>query len=361
VGYAYQYLLQAGRRESTNSTYTVGLNNYIYFCHVFILLTPSILVPGCMALPPITTIVFGHYLAWMFHADYSFNTIRSYTTAVKMWCRTQRRPNPTLDPITNLPDIAVSDIWKAIKRNSKPAQRRFAVTIAQLLAVSHTCDAGALCTLAVGRNVKAACCLAWFALLRGSEYTSPSTSTFDPAVHGCRGDVTFYPSVNNPRYITYCVKTSKTDTVDRRGFIATVYASGTNACAVLALAALFLADPQPDDSPLFRFDTPTSPLSRPDSTKSTFTRLFSRFLRANNFIDDNVSSHSFRRGGATALFRSGASEYMVMQAGRWRSTCWRFYIDNDHTFYHNFATKMATSAPVAGVHWDSEAVPSFAP
>jgi hypothetical protein len=49
-----------------------------------------------------------------------------------------------------------------------------------------------------------------------------------------------------------------------------------------------------------------------------------------------------------------------MQVGRWRSTCWQFYIDNDHTFYDNFANKMASTLPVAGVHWDSAAVPTFA-
>jgi hypothetical protein len=323
-----------------------------------------------MAIPDVTPSLFGHYLAWMYQAMYSFNTTRSYTTSVKMWCRANRRPDPTLELGTTSPDIAVADVWQAIKRLSKPAKRRFAVTFAQLRDVCASCTTGSELPRAIGRNIAAASCLAWFALLRGSEYTSPTEASFNQHTHACRGDVRFFPDDQNPLYIQFTVKNCKTDSIDRRGFVTTVYRSGSPTCAVLTLRDLFAADPQPASAPLFRFNEPTvvtgarTPASirpRPrDSSHRTLTKVFSLLLRHNGYNDENVSSHSFRRGGATALFRSGASEYMVMQAGRWRSTCWRYYVDNDHTFYHDFASKMATVTPTAGVHWDSETVPIFA-
>jgi hypothetical protein len=327
-----------------------------------------------MAIPEVTSSLFGHYLAWMYQAMYSFNTIKSYTTAVKMWCRANRRPDPTLEPGTTFTDIAVADVWQAIKRLSKPTKRRFAVTFEQLRDVCRSCTVGASSSSSpispsVGLNVAAAACLAWYGLLRGSEYTSASEAAFNQLTHACRSDVQFFPDNLNPLYIRFTVKNCKTDSIDRRGFVTTIYRSGTSTCAVMNLQSLFTTDPQPASAQLFRFNdrinagarTPASirPSSH-DSSHRTLTKIFSRLLLVNGYNDDNVSSHSFRRGGATALFRSGASEYMVMQAGRWRSTCWRYYVDNDHTFYHDFASKMASATPTAGVHWDSETVPMFA-
>jgi hypothetical protein len=66
VGFANQYLLQSGRRESTVSTYPTGLINFIYFLQIHLLLVTSKLVPECMATPEVTSSPSGHYLAWMY-------------------------------------------------------------------------------------------------------------------------------------------------------------------------------------------------------------------------------------------------------------------------------------------------------
>jgi len=335
-----------------------------------------------MAIPDVSPSLFGHYLAWMYQCMYKFNTIKSYTTAIKMWCRANRRPDPTLDLESKFTDIAVADVWQAIKRTSKLATKRFAVTFAQLVAVCRSCLGDVtllqptLPSKAVARNVAAAACLAWFGLLRGSEYTTDSTTTFNRQIHACRGDVRFVPSINRPLYIQFTVKCSKTDNIDRRGFVSTIYRSETDesttrhhTCAVMRLRELFLSDPLPDTEPLFRFNdpvntgarTPVSIRPRPhDSSHRTMTKIFSHLLRVNDYVDEGVTSHSFRRGGATALFRTGASEYMVMQAGRWRSSCWKLYVDNDHTFFAGFASQMAREAITTDVRWDSETVPTFA-
>jgi hypothetical protein len=333
-----------------------------------------------MVIPEVSTSLFGHYLAWMYQCMYAFNTVKSYTTAVKMWCRANRRPDPTLDPESKSPDIAVADVWQAIKRLAKLPTRRFAVTFAQLDATCGTCSNSADLALAgipselVARNVAAATCLAWFALLRGSEYTTNKTTAFDPQIHACRGDVKFFPNIQNPLYIQFTVKNCKTDNIDRRGFVSTVYRNkkrdkfgrASTTCAVMRLRHLFLTDPLPDSDPLFRFNDPVNAGARTpasirrarDSSHNTMTKLFSKLLNFNDFSDKNISSHSFRRGGATALFRTGASEFMVMQAGRWHSSCWKLYVETDHTFYAGFASQMAQDT-TAGVRWDADTVPTF--
>jgi integrase len=177
------------------------------------------------------------------------------------------------------------------------------------------------------------------------------------------------PQYSGPPYIWFTIKNCKTDSIDRRDFASTANCSGSTICAVMIPRELFLADPQPVSVPLFRFNDPINagartPASiRPharDSSHRTLTKIFSQLLLLSGHNDENVSSHSFRHGGATALFRSGASEYMVMQAGRWQSACWRYNVDNDQTFFHYFASKSATSTSTTDVHWDSETVPTFA-
>ena len=334
-----------------------------------------------MAIPEVSTSLFGHYLAWMYQCMYAFNTIKSYTTAVKMWCRANRRPDPTLDPESKSPDIAVADIWQAIKRLSKLPVRRFAVTFAQLDDTCRSCSTEADLTIAgipselVARNIAAATCLAWFGLLRGSEYTTDTHVPFNRQIHACRGDVKFFPNIQDPQYIQFTVKNCKTDNIDRHGFVTTVYrntkldSSGhiSKTCAVMRLRHLFLTDPLPESDPLFRFNdpinhgarTPASIRPRPrDSSHRTMTKLFSKLLVLNGYNDQNISSHSFRRGGATALFRTGATEFMVMQAGRWQSSCWKLYVETDHTFYAGFASQMAQDT-TAGVRWDADTVPTF--
>jgi hypothetical protein len=374
-------LLQSGRRKSTVSTYTTGLNNFIFFLSRNALLQASTLNEYFLAIPEVSTSLFGHYLTWMYQCMYAFNTIKSYTTAVKMWCRANRRLDPTIDPVSELPDIAVTDVWQAIKRLSKKAERRFAVTFAQLEATCRSCsnksdlDRAGFPSELVARNVAAATCLAWFGLLRGSEYTTDTTTTFNLQIHACRGDIKFVPDIQDPLYIQFTVKNCKTDNIDRRGFVSTIYRNTkrdkfgrtSNVCAVMRLRHLFLTDPLPATDPLFRFNNPINhgartpasirPRSR-DSSHRTMTKLFSKLLVLNDYNDEKISSHSFRRGGATALFRTGASEYMVMQAGRWQSSCWKLYVETDHTFYAGFASQMAQDT-TAGVRWDADTVPTF--
>jgi hypothetical protein len=106
----YHYLLQPARRSSSTAAYTTGLNNFIFFCHTFLILVPSLLVPGCMAIPTVTPVLFGHYVAWLFRLLYALNTIRSYKTAIKMRCREHQSPDPTIDTTTVITDISKEDI-----------------------------------------------------------------------------------------------------------------------------------------------------------------------------------------------------------------------------------------------------------
>ncbi len=60
---------------------------------------------------------------------------------------------------------------------------------------------------------------------------------------------------------------------------------------------------------------------------------FGRFLKlvADRLHLDpaSFSGHSFRRGGATALFQAGVPESQIKAHGRWKSDAFRRYIDID--------------------------------
>ena len=47
---------------------------------------------------------------------------------------------------------------------------------------------------------------------------------------------------------------------------------------------------------------------------------------ATNPYNSEFGAHSLRIGGATALFKAGASQIDIMTMGRWSSDCYRLYV-----------------------------------
>jgi integrase len=315
------------------------------------------------AMPPITPTLFTHYLAWLYRAAYAFNTIQSYITAVRSWCRLQGRPDPALNPSLTLTNgkpttfLPFAEALQSVKRFSDPPKPKFAVTSDQLKALVTLC-ARSTTESCLGLNLAAAATLAWFALLRVSEYTVAASASFDPTKHACRSDVTFGPHGTDhlPTFLEFHCKDSKNSLLRAPGFTVRVYRSGSpTCCAVLALWALYTKDPLPTTAPLFDFRNAAERLRTPTNTprRAQFVKLVSATLLATGFNDHGISSHSFRRGGATALARAGASEAQIMHAGRWRSGCWQGYIIANPDFAADLPRLMVDSPPIPGMHWSA--------
>ena len=79
----------------------------------------------------------------------------------------------------------------------------------------------------------AACCMAFFGLLRSSEFTVPSQEAFDKDAHLCPGDIAI-DSTTNPKLITIKIKQSKTDPY-RRGVTLYLGIMKSPICPVLGI------------------------------------------------------------------------------------------------------------------------------
>jgi len=69
-------------------------------------------------------------------------------------------------------------------------------------------------------------------------------------------------------------------------------------------------------------------------------------LTAHGFSKENVSAHSLRAGGATALKLAGADLLTIKKYGRWRSETFEMYIHEQIScFAHGWSRRMAARIP----------------
>ena len=160
--------------------------------------------------------------------------------------------------------------------------------------------------------------LAFFALLRVSEYTTPSSSTFDESIHHSVSDVAV---IWTRRIATINIKVSKTDPF-REGVCLKVGMLGHYLCPVRALARyLLIRGPRP--GPLFLFR---------NGAHLTRARILDILTRALPDIP-NINTHSFRRGGASALAAAGIPDTTIRVLGRWKSNAYADYIEFTDGFF----------------------------
>ena len=155
----------------------------------------------------------------------------------------------------------------------------------------------------------AAMSIAFFGLLRVSEYTCEKVNYFLPETTLCVDDV----SCGN-NWATINVKASKTD-VFRVGVKIRLAANFTNLCPVQALLQ-YLQNRPSQGGPFFIF------------TNGRYLRRIdvSNCMKVMSGIGANLSSHSFRIGAATTLANSGHPRWLIQALGRWSSDCFRDYI-----------------------------------
>ena len=136
--------------------------------------------------------------------------------------------------------------------------------------------------------VWAAMTMAFFGLLRVSEYTCKRISTYDQECDLCIDDVSCMSN-----HATVHVKASKTD-VFRSGVVIRLMANGSVLCPVAALKLYLSLRPQ-RSGPLFQFFNGRF-LRRAD---------VSRLMKEHTGVLANLSTHSFRIGGASTLANLG--------------------------------------------------------
>ena len=181
----------------------------------------------------------------------------------------------------------------------------------------------------------------FFGLFRVGEYTSSSSSK----VHLRFKNVTIYK--DGISLVVPYSKTSLTPTTVR------ICARDDILCPVAACIHYlsFFRRSRSADEPFF-----VTSSSLESSNHSLTPDSFIKWLKLQSVrigLDPtNISGHSLRRGGTTAMFIAGCSETVIAQHGRWRSLTYRLYFDSSIPHY------MATTTLLQ--HTTSRFLPSTA-
>lgn len=295
---AAQNYLDLGISTSTRKAYRAGVHNYTTFC-----------MDTYYKLAPVsedTLLLFATYLA---QQNLSYATILVYLAAVKHNHITTGKSLPTVTPRLNY-------VLKGIRRSSSCQPRERLPITFPIMARLHTILTKNPDDL---RDVMiwAACCLAYFGLLRVSEFTSSSPTLVDPLKDLLLSDV----AVDNrasPSIIQITIKQSKGDQF-RKG--AQIYLGRTNhaVCPVRALGQ-YLSRRGGTPGPLFLF---------PDGknlTRPAFSAALHKALEELQIDSSQFNTHSFRIGAATFAKQAGMSDSHVKALGRWKSNAYQKYV-----------------------------------
>lgn len=180
----------------------------------------------------------------------------------------------------------------------------------------------------------AACLIMFFGLLRKSNLFGTDTGGFKSDKHLTRSCIVISHDCS---YISFTTKWSKSNQTQSRKQKITLHRLPNHPlCPVVAVVDMFrMTTPTPPDSPAFPM------------TGASFNRKLRSLTAA---FSDNISSHSFRRGGATWALSCGIPGEIVKAMGDWQSACYLLYLDQlpqfviDH-FRHQFGECLPPKPP----------------
>lgn len=281
------------------------------------------------ALPPMedNLILYSSFLA----GHMSYKGIKSYLCAISHHC-------VILDVQISIPAmLKLHKLIRGIRRHqgsSFTRPLRDPITTVHLkrifnyLKVSHLSDHNKALFWAAST-------LAFFGLLRVSEYTCPLISSFDETTNLLVSDVKF-----TPKAMLVFIKASKNDPF-RVGCHLTIGSTSNFLCPRSAMLA-FIGHRGLHTGPLF---------THKDGTYLTRARL-ATFLNS-IFNSELINTHSFRIGGATALSLAGYTDAQIQIIGRWRSNSFTRYLRLNNNVWKNMAKNIAY-APPAISRWDPD-------
>ena len=183
--------------------------------------------------------------------------------------------------------------------------------------------------------------MAFFGLLRSSEYTSPG----DSAVSSSNLLFNHVTVSADSRIMFIYLHGSKTDPF-RKGVVIRLYRLTSPFCPVQAALRYIQFHPS-NTGPFFQFQ---------NGTHLTRIRI-SNILQATFPMINNINTHSFRIGGASMAASHGIPDSIIQIMGRWSSDCFRQYIqlpDANLAAYQQIMTDPAHHSRL----WDSDSLSS---
>jgi hypothetical protein len=160
-------------------------------------------------------------------------------------------------------------------------------------------------------------------LLRGAEFAVDGA--FSPRTDMTRADLR---SLTAERLVVMMRPCKNMQHLTGKTVPLIIGAGGTFIDAVEEMRNLECVDPVPASeaalTPMFRQGPPGSSRAALSTRK---VREWTKLLMARiGEQPDHFGTHSYRSGGATALFAAGAEPIVIRTMGRWSSDCYRLYV-----------------------------------
>ena len=239
----------------------------------------------------------------------SYGTIKSYLSALKF---IHIMAGFSLD---NLFQDRLRLLVRGVRRshgNSKSRPKRLPITIADLRSLSRWVRSNLPAYDAL--LFEAAFNMAFFGLLRVSEFTCPTIRDFQRNVHLGMGDV----QVNHAtEVLTVRIKVSKSDPF-RQGASIRITRTLSDVCPFSAMVAYMGYRRQVGPGPLFLLSNGQA-LTR-EHIVIVLSRVFPHVPAG------LMGSHSFRIGGASRLCILGVPDATIQILGRWSSSAFKKYL-----------------------------------
>ena len=278
-----QVVLRKSLAPNTVKLYMTGLRQYARFCNE--IQTPLL---------PLRSSILENFAVRMSYFVRA-KSINNYLAGVQLFAAINGDPTKIKDL------VKLHYVIRGIKRSQGNWHKRAPkspITTGQLNYILKYVNTR--CNLHTGRMMTAAILTAFFGLLRVSEYTTNTATTFDPDTDLCVNDVT----INfHMRIIAISLKASKTDPF-REGINVKFSATNQPLCPFMAMVA-FLSSRPAIQGPLFVFTN--GRFLTQNHVASLLSACFPGVI--------TISTHSLRRGGASALAAAGVPTYVIQIMG----------------------------------------------
>ena len=305
-------LVRQGIRPGTQRSYTSAQSRYIDFCQRYHI-TP-------LPLHPTTTL---WYVTYLYDQGLSHASINVYISALRSLHIMQGLPEPAV----RTPQVQLA--LRAIKARSQPSQQKAPLTFHQLHTLLQHLEGDPERELWV-----AVFSLAFFAGLRGAEYTLNGLQNFRPQVNWLK-----FSTLAGEPVVTYSVPISKTRA---HGFAVPLGCSKQTLCAYCALVSYMNIRHHQgtlsSTAPLFLSHTGAN-VTKPQ-TDSKLKQLCNKA----GLDSSHYTTHSIRAGAATTAAELGFSDWEIMKLGGWSSSAYRAYIRQLDSHIVNFSARLASSA-----------------
>lgn len=306
---------RAAFRPGTFKNLKLQLNTYLLFCEQFHL-TPF----------PTDHYVVCKYACFLAEDFKNSNSVRNYISGIKTWSiilqyETKEFYSTALKLTLNGLD----------KLNINVPNVKLPILPSHLLAIFRNIDL----SIALDCVLWSLILIAFFAMLRKSQFANDSVKSFNPLEQLTRRDIQF-----TEEGLILHIQWSKTNQKHQRIHeIPLKRTSDFVLCPVTAYARMVTLVPASPNDPAFCLSDRTGKIRA--FSKSEIDNIFRNLIIHSNMDPANYTFHSLRRGGATCAAAAGCSDSEICTIGNWVSSCYRGYIRMTPQQMYKVSSQMA--------------------